>query len=195
MNKYHKMLLILACLCAMHGYAGEPLTLSYRINLLSLRDSVKPEKKHSPKLATIYSAVIPGLGQAYNRKYWKIPIIYAALGISGYYIKYNRDSLRDRQEALNLLSDNDTNTQPSLRYQNLPIEVIKAQRNLYRTNRDYSIIAFAGFYLLNIVDAAVDAHFYKFNIDKPLSMQKHKNWNLYSTRVGLVPAVGFCWRF
>lgn len=155
----------------------------------------KPAKKHSPKRATIYSAVLPGLGQAYNRKYWKMPIIYAALGISGYNIIKNRREMLGRQNALKALLDNDSTTNPQAPYDNTSIDVLRAERNLYRTNRDYSIVTFVGFYVLNIVDAAVDAHFYKFNIDKPLSMQRRKNWNIYSTRIGFTPAVGFCWRF
>jgi hypothetical protein len=192
MSRY---LLIVVFLCAIKVQAFETNRFS---PAYFQRDSVKPEKKHSPKLATIYSAVLPGLGQAYNRKYWKIPIIYAALGISGYYIKLNKDSMRGRQEALTLMLDNDTNTFPAgklAHYGNKSTDQLRAERNRYRTLRDYSIIFCAGFYILNIVDAAVDAHFYKFNIDKPLSMQRHKNWNIYSTRIGSTPAVGFSFRF
>jgi hypothetical protein len=107
----------------------------------------------------------------------------------------NRDSLRKRQDALNLLSDNDSNTNPAKYYSSIPIASLKAQRSYYRTNRDYSIIAMAAFYIINIVDATVDAHFYKFNIDKPLAERKEKRWNIYSSRVGLTNTVGFAWRF
>jgi hypothetical protein len=138
---------------------------------------------------------LPGLGQAYNEKYWKIPIVYAGIGISTYFMFKNRDSLRKRQDALNLLSDNDSNTNPAKYYSSIPIASLKAQRSYYRTNRDYSIIAMAAFYIINIVDATVDAHFYKFNIDKPLAERKEKRWNIYSSRVGLTNTVGFAWRF
>ena len=140
------------------------------------KDSLKIPAKHSPHKASLYSALLPGLGQAYNEKYWKIPIVYAGIGISTYFMFKNRDSLRKTQNALNLLSDNDSNTNPA-------------------TNRDYSIIAMAAFYIINIVDATVDAHFYKFNIDKPLAERKEKRWNIYSSRVGLTNTVGLAWRF
>jgi hypothetical protein len=159
------------------------------------KDSLKTPAKHSPHKASLYSALLPGLGQAYNEKYWKIPIVYAGLGISTYYMFKNRDSLRRRQEALNLLSDNDSNTNPAKYYANIPLASLKAQRSYYRTNRDYSIIAMAAFYIINIIDATVDAHFYKFNIDKPLAMRKEKRWNVYSSRGGMSSTIGLAWRF
>jgi hypothetical protein len=159
------------------------------------KDSLKTPAKHSPHKASLYSAFLPGLGQAYNEKYWKIPIVYAGLGISTFYMLKNRDSLRKRQDALNLLSDNDSNTNPAKYYSSIPLASLKAQRAYYRTNRDYSIIAMAAFYIINIIDATVDAHFYKFNIDKPLANRKEKRWDIYSSRVGLTNTVGFAWRF
>jgi hypothetical protein len=191
MSKY---LFILVFLCTTQVQATLPT--GFTPSFLTSRDSIiKPERKHSPKLATIMSIALPGLGQAYNKKYWKIPVIYAALGISGYYILRNKDSMKQRQDALTVMLDGDSTTNPPGKYAKIPVDVLKAQRNLYRTNRDYSIIIFAGFYLLNIVDAAVDAHFYNFNIDKPLAQQRHKNWHIYSSRIGNTPAVGLSWTF
>jgi hypothetical protein len=188
-----KRLLIIVLLCAARAQASGPSDFS---SIHFHRDSViRPEKKHSPKAATIMSLALPGLGQAYNKKYWKIPIIYLGLGISGYYIHLNKDSMRRRQAALTLLLDNDSTNNNVGYYTRKPVDQLRAERNRFRTLRDYSIIAFAGIYVLNIIDAAVDAHFYNFNIDKPLAQQRHKNWNIYSTRVGNTPAVGFCWKF
>ncbi len=166
----------------------------------SLRNSIKDstplsDKVHSPKKATIYSAVLPGLGQAYNHKYWKIPLIYAGLAGSYYFMHVNRDSMLVYQNALKLLLDTNRNTNPVAYYRNQPITQLRATRNLHRTNRDYSIIAFAGIYLINIVDAAIDAHFYNFNIDKPLAMQKTRHIYLVSGRVQSVPAFGLAYRF
>jgi len=189
-----KFLILLLFLTAFEGRAVST-KLTFTTDYL-LKDSViKEEKKHSPKKATIYSMVLPGLGQAYNHKYWKIPVIYAALGISAYYIHINKDSMSKRQDALKLMLDNDTNTIAAGWYSSKGVDQLRAERNRYRMLRDYSIIACAGFYLINIIDAAVDAHFYQFNIDRPLAQQKRKNWNMYSTRVGNTPAIGFCWRF
>lgn len=161
-----------------------------------LKDSAKrSEKKHSPHRASVYSAVLPGLGQAYNEKYWKIPVIYAALGTSAYFMVTNRTEMRRRQVALTAMLDDDSSTMPEPALARFSTSVLKAERNLYRTNRDYSIIAFAAFYMLNIIDAAVDAHFYKFNIDKPLAARKEKNWHLYSGRMGGINTVGLSWHF
>lgn len=162
----------------------------------AIKDSlILTDKTHSPHKATVYSALFPGLGQAYNHKYWKIPIIYAGLAGTTYLIVKNRDSMLKYQVALTLLLDADTNTNPINYFKNQPITQLRAARNQYRTNRDYSIIGFAGIYLLNIVDAAIDAHFYNFNIDKPLAMQKTRHIYLVSSRVQNVPAFGLAYRF
>lgn len=153
------------------------------------------EKKHSPHKASVYSAVLPGLGQAYNRKYWKIPIIYAGIGLSGYLIFDNRKQMLDRQNVLKLLLDNDSTTIPTGEFANTDVEQLKADRNFYRTNRDYSIITCAAFYIINIVDAAIDAHFYQFNIDKPLAQRKTRHWYLVQSRVQSKPVFGLAYRF
>lgn len=167
----------------------------YGLSFMDYRMSKDSVKKHSPHKASIYSAILPGLGQAYNRKYWKIPIVYAALGGSTYWMLVNRDSMRQRQDALKAMLDNDPNTVPADKYALYPTSVLQKQRDLYRTNRDYSIIAMAAFYVLNIVDAAVDAHFYKFNIDQPLAARKERKIHLANGRVGHVPTIGLSYRF
>lgn len=158
-------------------------------------DSSQSKQRHSPRKASIYSAVLPGLGQAYNRKYWKIPLVYAALGTSGYLFVHNRSEMKKRQDALTRMLDGDSNTVPAAEFARIPVDILRAQRNTYRTNGDISAIVFTGFYVLNIIDAVVDAHFYKFNIDKPLAARREKRWHLYSHRVGNTPVMGFSWRF
>lgn len=159
-------------------------------------DSVKTKtKKHSAHRASIYSALLPGLGQAYNEKYWKIPIVYAAIGTSAYLTIFNRTEMKKRQDALNAMLDGDSTTIVAADMARFSESVLKAERNYYRTNRDYSIIALAGFYVLNIIDAAVDAHFYKFNIDKPLAERREKRWHIYSSRLGNINTIGLSWRF
>lgn len=128
---------------------------------LDLYDPLGPAK------AAFYSAIIPGLGQAYNRKYWKIPLVYAAIGTTTYFYidnnnKYNtyRDAFKERltgqeDEFLGVLTD-----------QNL----IDAQK-LFRKNRDLSLLFVIGAYILNVVDANVDAHLQQFNVSEKLSLQ------------------------
>lgn len=133
------------------------------------KDSLKPNDIDplTPAKAAFFSAVLPGLGQAYNKKYWKIPIVYGAIGTSLYFYldsntKYNevRDAYKRRLEGYNDDKFNylDTN------------RLITAQK-FYQRNRDLSTLFVLGFYALNIIDANVDAALKQFNIDENLSLR------------------------
>lgn len=123
---------------------------------------------HSPKKATIMSACLPGLGQAYNRKYWKMPIIYAGIGAATYSTIWNFGKYKTYRDAYKARVDDDPNTtDPFDRYTASNLLDI---RNYYRRNMELSIIIVVAVYALNIVDAAVDAHLYDFNISSDLSM-------------------------
>jgi hypothetical protein len=143
------------------------------------------EEIHSPKKAAIYSAVLPGWGQAYNKKYWKIPLIYAGFGTIGYFISWNNKNYKTLKLAYGDLTDGDDSTNSYLdldaaKYYDLdnPDELNKfknglnKQQNYYRRNRDLLIISIVGFYGLNIIDASVDAHLFDFDISEDLSF----NW-------------------
>ncbi len=146
---------------------------------------VKDEIVHSPKKASIYSALLPGLGQAYNKKYWKIPIIYAGFGTIGYFIGWNNNFYKTYKLAYNDLTDKNPDTNSHLNldasqyydlenptdYNNFKSGLSK-QSEYYRRNRDLLIISMIGFYGLNIIDASVDAHFFDFDISEDLTM----NW-------------------
>ena len=120
-----------------------------------------------PTKASFYSALLPGLGQAYNKKYWKLPIVYGAIGTSIYFYvnnnkKYNnyRDAYKRRLQGFN---DDE--------YQYLDdSRLIQAQR-FYQRNRDLSLLVTVAFYVLNIVDANIDAHLAQFNVNDKLSFQ------------------------
>lgn len=120
----------------------------------------------TPAKAAFYSAVLPGLGQAYNKKYWKIPLVYGAIGTSLYFYidsnkKYHqyRDAYKRRLEGYNDDKFNylDTN------------RLISAQK-FYQRNRDLSALFVVGFYALNIIDANVDAALIQFNVNENLSV-------------------------
>ncbi len=137
--------------------------------------SDKPEKPplrllhlgppHSPTKAAIYSAVIPGAGQLYNRKYWKLPVVYAGLGAASYLMLDQRAKMRNlnlqfqRAYAINKDTTLDAN--------------LIAERDNYRRMRDFGILAITAVYALQIIDATVDAHFFRFNIDQNLSARIH----------------------
>jgi hypothetical protein len=123
---------------------------------------------NAPAKAAFFSAILPGLGQAYNGSYWKIPIVYGAIGTSIYFYidstnKYNeyRDAYKRR-----LAGFEDDEFFGILTNDNL----INAQK-LFRQNRDFSLMFTIGFYILNIIDANVEAHLNQFNISEDLSMR------------------------
>jgi len=126
--------------------------------------------KHSPKLATVLSAIIPGSGQIYNKKYWKTPIIYIG-GATTIYLAtdYHKNYIRFKT-AYDAITDDDPNTIDEFNGQ-LPLDDIKYWRNKYRRYMEINIIATAGIYILNIVDATVDANFYDYDISDDLSLK------------------------
>jgi len=164
------------------------------------------EEIHSPRKATIYSAILPGLGQGYNKKYWKIPIIYAGFGTIGYFIGWNNGFYKTYKLAYSDLTDDDPNTDSYLdldatKYYDLenPTDYnnfktgLSKQSDYYRRNRDLLIIAMAGFYGLNIIDASVDAHFFDFDISEDLTM----NWqpSMQTFEKQLVYGANFTFKF
>ena len=127
----------------------------------------------TPAKAAFYSAILPGLGQAYNKKYWKIPIVYGAIGVSMYFYidsnqKYNqyRDAYKRRLEGY---SDDEFS------YYNND-QLISAQK-FYQRNRDLSALITAVIYILNIVDANIDGHLMQFNVNDNLSIKPDMNQN------------------
>ena len=113
----------------------------------------------SPARAAFYSAVLPGLGQAYNKKYWKIPIVYAALGVGTYFYIDNKNEFERyltayKRRIAGLPDEFDgTDGNPYLSEDSL----VRAQ-SFYRSNRDLSLFITIGIYALNIIEANVDAH-------------------------------------
>lgn len=137
----------------------------------------------TPAKAAFYSAVLPGLGQAYNKKYWKIPLVYGAMGTSLYFYldnnkKYHqyRDAYKRRLEGYN--DDNFTY---------LDNNRLIAGQKFYQRNRDLSALVTLGFYVLNIIDANVDAALIQFNVDENLSVKPviYPNDVTFKTNVGL----------
>lgn len=133
-----------------------------------LVDSVKT-RKHSPTLATLMSVAIPGAGQVYNKKYWKVPIIYAGMGTSIYFALSNHKSYKQYKDAYLTRLDEDETTVDEFDGL-LTDENLKTNMDAYRRNRDYSYIIAGLFYVMNIVDAAVDAHLFTFPVNDNLTL-------------------------
>jgi hypothetical protein len=122
-----------------------------------------------PRVAAISSAILPGLGQAYNGKYYKIPIIYGAGTIMYYYLdRYNYNYQR-LKKARKELTETGVISDPEL--ENFDKASLDAHMNNFRRNRDYQIIFLGLLYVANIVDAMVDAHMYEFDVSEDLTMK------------------------
>ena len=141
-------------------------------------DSIESQQRKRYRRATLYSAILPGAGQFYNKKYWKIPIVYAAIGIPAYLYFDNKKIYNEAQYALTVTingskGDSLANVSPDF----LPLvesgntTAIINVRDEARKDQDYSILFFLLFYGLNIVDATVDAHLKDFNVSSDLSFR------------------------
>lgn len=132
----------------------------------------------APSKAAFYSAVVPGLGQAYNKKYWKIPIIYVGIGSGIYFYNRNtKDYNRFRDAYKRRLAGFEDDE-----FQGISTDrLIDAQKNASR-NRDVSIIVSIAFYILNIVDANVDAHLRQYNISDDLTLLPKLNNQMLDNR-------------
>ena len=130
--------------------------------------------EHSPKKASLYSAMIPGAGQYYNEKYWKIPIIYVGLAAALYSANQNQSEYNTFKEAYQFRTDENPNTiDPYInQYSESNLLTLKNNR---RNNRDLAYIISLGIYLLNIIDASVDAHLFKFNVSDDISLNIQPN--------------------
>ncbi len=142
-------------------------------------DSIKIEKKRglknflkkdypSPKKA-ILLAIVPGMGQIYNKKYWKLPLVYGALGGIIFAIKHNTTQYNRTVLSLDIRNGVITGVQDPFEGLNIPDNAVEAERNSFDKNRQVSWISLIGFYLISAGDAFVDAHLKDFNVDDDIS--------------------------
>ena len=138
------------------------------------------KKIHSPKVAAIRSAILPGLGQIYNKKYWKLPIVYGLLGVTGGIFIFNLNNYRDTRFAYQAKYKaslapplRDSTDYFHIRSDLLPLslESLRFYRDQYRRDIDYSALFFLLVWGLNVVDAAVDAHLQSFDVSPNLSLK------------------------
>lgn len=163
---------------------------SVSMRMLSANDSVKKKKEKrdwstwrpNAKRAMWLAIVIPGAGQIYNRKYWKLPIVYGGFIGCLYAIRWNNQMYKDYSQAYMDIMDNDPSTESynqflhlgntiteenKEQYQNL----FKKRKDFYRRYRDLSVFCLIGVYALSVIDAYVDASLSEFDISKDLSMK------------------------
>ncbi len=120
-----------------------------------------------PKKAAMFSAVLPGLGQVYNKQYWKVPLIYGGAVIIGHYIRYQDRLYNSFRSAYFAETDADSGT---INPYPASSDVLQSNAERLRRDRDYLMIIGGIFYLLQIVDAHVSAHLHEFQINDALSM-------------------------
>lgn len=132
------------------------------------KDSISLHAKQRANRAALFSAVVPGLGQAYNKKYWKMPILYAGFGTLFYFISTNNTEYNKYRTALIIRNDNDSNTVDQ--FSNFSDNDLTVRKDFYRRNRDLSYILTGVLYTLNIIDAYVDSQLMDFDISDNLSM-------------------------
>jgi len=141
----------------------------------------------NPRIATKRSAIIPGWGQIYNKKYWKLPLVYGALGTTGYIFFYNIKTYKLLRQAYSYKVD-PLQTNIGLidpRFKNFSAEALKINRNAYRQNVDYSVVFFIIFWGLNVVDATVDAQLKGFNVNDNLSLRFNPGYSPLANTNGL----------
>ena len=119
------------------------------------------KRSHSPKKATIMAIALPGSGQIYNQKYWKVPFVYAGLGASVWAIGHFRGEMRVLNDSISgIFGAGKT-----------PSAQLIADRDQQRSRRDIAILCLAGVYIFQVIDATVDAHFFKFNINENIGLR------------------------
>lgn len=137
-----------------------------------IQDSILKKETYinplAPSRAAFYSAVLPGLGQVYNKRYWKVPIVYGALGAGIYAYTFYDNQYQElrtafKRKRVGLLINN-----PRISEQ-ISNDVLERQQNAKQNDRDLALLVTIIMYALNVVDANVDAHLKQFNIDDDLS--------------------------
>lgn len=142
------------------------------------------QKVHSPHKASFYAAILPGLGQIYNKKYWKLPLIYGGIAGVGYGIHFNSKYYKDYRRAYRDFIVRDPNNTSYLQFVPPGISIddihgkhsawfqnaLKNKKNYYKRYRELSYIGLGLIYVAQIIDATVDAHFFNFDISDDLSL-------------------------
>lgn len=158
----------------------------------------------SPERAVWMSALFPGLGQIYNRRYWKLPIIVGGFMGLGYATSWNNSQLQDYVQGYRDLLDNDPSTRSYMNFfppntdessldKSWLQSTLRSRRNFYRRNRDLCIICIVALYLLCMVDAYVDASMAHFDISPDLSMDVAPA--MIVSPSSRRPALGLNWAF
>ncbi len=149
--------------------------------------NVSTAKLHNPRVATRRSAMLPGWGQIYNKKYWKLPLVYGGLGVTAGVFVYNIKNYQLLRLAYNYISDTipGNNALIDPKFSNLSAGAIRSYRNTFRQNVDYSVLFFIAFWGLQVMDATVDGHLKAFDVNDNLSLQLKQGYSPMANTTGI----------
>jgi len=164
LKKIYLRLLLISLVLLIGGFSAMAQTDSLTVSKKSVE-----LKEHSPHKATLL-ALVPGLGQIYNRKYWKLPIVYAGFGVTGYFAITNRTEYKKFREAYNcsVTLEAECTNELAIKYSADDLQTI---RDYYRRNMELSYIIMGAWYILQMLDATVDAHLYNWEVNDNLSVR------------------------
>jgi uncharacterized protein DUF5683 len=178
-------LFIILLIASTPGFAQDPVAFDTAKTVVRSLESDVPATKiemeapeHDPTRAALLSAAIPGLGQAYNKKYWKIPLVWAGLGAFGYFIIWNDNQYQFYRRNLIYEIEQDPDYPNET---NLDQATLKSARDQFRRSRDQLALYGILFYLVQIVDAHVDAHLIEFDVNQDLSVRLEPGYIPLST--------------
>lgn len=155
--------------------------------LLKIKDTVFENSSNydplSPSRAAFYSAILPGLGQAYNKKYWKVPFVYAALGSGVYFYNLNNVNYNRARTAFKLMKNGKPHEFDGVGgHISLSEEALIRAQKSYKKDRDLSILVTVALYVLQIIEASTNAHLLQHNVDNSLTFTPKIIKNTISNR-------------
>lgn len=142
----------------------------------AIKDSARLAIEAMPRRAALNSAMLPGLGQITNKRWWKVPLVYGGFVGIGLVFEFNQRYYKVFLKEAQFRQENPGKTQNPL-YAPYTTEGIISIKDSYRRNRDLSLLAGLGFYAINIIDAYVDAKFFRFDISDDLSVKVSPSLN------------------
>ncbi|MFN5325853.1 MAG: DUF5683 domain-containing protein [Bacteroidota bacterium] len=187
--KYNKIILLCISLVVFNTTNSFSQT---KTETKSAADTAKKVRSIAAK-AAIRSAILPGLGQIYNKKYWKLPLVYGALAIPVSTFKYNSDWYTKTRFAYTTRVTNDTANFKNIARELQPIstEALRTYRNSFRKNMDFSVLGLLLMWGLNVVDATVDGHLRTFNISDDLTMSIQPSTRNFQQGFGMTATLHF----
>ena len=182
----HLVIALVALLLLSATAQAQDTLIAKQDTLVAKQDALVATKEHSAKKAAIMSAILPGAGQVYNGKWWKVPIIYAGFGGVGYLAYSNYSDYKTFLTAYKIktgnLEEGETPSESSIQYSEVyQASQLQSYKEAYRRDFEQYCIVLAAWYGLNIVDAVVDGHLYTYDIGDDLSLHVDPIFGLPST--------------